>query len=41
MRRFVYTLVLAMLSSVAMAHTDLSKLKEKERKKYLERVNKF
>ncbi len=32
--------MLAMLSSVAMAQTDLSKLKEKERNEYLERVSK-
>ncbi len=40
MRKFVYTLVLAMLSSVAVAQTNLSEIKQKDREAYLERVSK-
>lgn len=40
MKNLIFTLVLAMLSSVAVAQTDLSKLKRKDRDEYLERVSK-
>ena len=40
MKNLIFTLVLAMLSSVAVAQTDLSKLKQKDRDEYLEKVSK-
>lgn len=40
MKNLIFTLLLAMLSSVAVAQTDLSKLKQKDRDEYLERVSK-
>lgn len=40
MKNLIFTLVLAMLSSVAVAQTNLSKLKRKDRDEYLERVSK-
>jgi hypothetical protein len=40
MKNIVFTLVLAMISSIATAQTDLSQLKESDKKEYLERVSK-
>ena len=38
MKNIVFTLVLAMISSIATAQTDLSQLKQNDKKEYLERV---
>lgn len=39
MKNIVFTLVLAMISSMATAQTDLSLLKQNEKKEYLERLS--
>lgn len=39
MKNIVFTLVLAMISSIATAQTDLSQLKQNDKKEYLERLS--
>ena len=40
MKNIVFTLVLAMISSIATAQTDLSQLKQNDKNEYLVRVSK-